>query len=216
MNWMIYPAARAFIKVCAVLFGAGAAAAVLIHLFMPFFLRSPRTAAPFLLLGTGAELLSILSLSFLMFWGARVLLASRGSRITRNLSMLAFLPALYALLIPFAGMPVPSQYTEMDRVWEAVLLLAAVTSFFSFPYTAGYEAAGRRLFLAWGIAAAGCGLQSALFFLPSCCVSSCPPQFPPWQRLLHGWPFFCPAAWKSCWRPFPFFWRSACLKRSCP
>ena len=55
MNWMIYPAARAFIKVCAVLFGAGAAAAVLIHLFMPFFLRSPRTAAPFLLLGTGAE-----------------------------------------------------------------------------------------------------------------------------------------------------------------
>jgi hypothetical protein len=160
MNWMIYPAARAFIKVCAVLFGAGAAAAVLIHLFMPFFLRSPRTAAPFLLLGTGAELLSIL-----MFWGARVLLASRGSRITRNLSMLAFLPALYALLIPFAGMPVPSQYTEMDRVWEAVLLLAAVTSFFSFPYTAGYEAAGRRLFLAWGIAAAGCGLQSALFFL---------------------------------------------------
>ncbi len=136
MNWMIYPAARAFIKVCAVLFGAGAAAAVLIHLFMPFFLRSPRTAAPFLLLGTGAELLSILSLSFLMFWGARVLLASRGSRITRNLSMLAFLPALYALLIPFAGMPVPSQYTEMDRVWEAVLLLAAVTSFFSFPYTA--------------------------------------------------------------------------------
>lgn len=181
-----------------------------------FFLRSPRTAAPFLLLGTGAELLFILSLSFLMFWGARVLLASRGSRITRNLSMLAFLPALYALLIPFAGMPVPSQYTEMDRVWEAFLLLAAVTSFFSFPYTAGYGAAGRRLFLAWGIAAAGCGLQSALFFLPSCCVSSCPPQFPPWQRQLHGWPFFCPAAWKSCWRPFPFFWRSACLKRSCP
>ena len=210
MNWMIYPAARAFIKVCAVLFGAGAAAAVLIHLFMPFFLRSPRTAAPFLLLGTGAELLSILSLSFLMFWGARVLLASRGSRITRNLSMLAFLPALYALLIPFAGMPVPSQYTEMDRVWEAVLLLAAVTSFFSFPYTAGdysWPGASRRQ-------AAVC--RAPCFFLPSCCVSSCPPQFPPWQRLLHGWPFFCPAAWKSCWRPFPFFWRSACLKRSCP
>ena len=132
---------------------------------MPFFLRSPRTAAPFLLLGTGAELLSILSLSFLMFWGARVLLASRGNKITRNLSMLALLPALYALLIPFAGMPASSQYTEMDRVWEAFLLLAAIISFFSFPYTAGYSAAGRRLFLAWGIAAAGCGLQSALFFL---------------------------------------------------
>lgn len=165
MNWMIYPAARAFIKVCAVLFGSGVATAVLIHLFMPWFLRSPRTAAPFLLLGTGAELLSILSLSLLLFWGARVLLASRGSRITRNLSVLALLPALYALLIPFAGMPAPSQYTEMDRVWEILLLLAAVTSFFSFPYTAGYGAAGRKLFLSWGIAAAGCGLQSALFFL---------------------------------------------------
>jgi len=68
------------------------------------------------------------------------------------------LPALYALLIPFAGMPAPSQYTEMDRVWEILLLLAAVTSFFSFPYTAGYGAAGRKLFLSWGIAAAGCGV----------------------------------------------------------
>lgn len=165
MNWMIYPAARAFIKVCAVLFGAGIATAVLIHLFMPLFLRSPRIAAPFLLLGTGAELLSVLSLFFLLFWGARVLLAAQGSRMTRNLSMLALLPALYALLIPFAGMPVPSQYTEMNRAWEAFLLLAAITSFLSFPYTAGYGAAGRKLFLAWGIAAAGCGLQSALFFL---------------------------------------------------
>ena len=85
---------------------------------MPFFSSAlPGQPHPSCFLGTGAELLSILSLSFLMFWGARVLLASRGSRITRNLSMLAFLPALYALLIPFAGMPVPSQYTEMDGVW---------------------------------------------------------------------------------------------------
>ena len=216
MNWMIYPAARAFIKVCAVLFGAGAAAAVIIHLFMPFFLRSPRTAAPFLLLGTGAELLSILSLSFLMFWGARVLLASRGSRITRNLSMLAFLPALYALLIPFAGMPVPSQYTEMDRFgrpssfWRPSLL--------SFPSLIRRDTKPQAGDYSWPGAsqrqAAVC--RAPCFFLPSCCVSSCSPQFPPWQRLLHGWPFFCPAAWKSCWRPFPLFWRSACLKRSCP
>ncbi|MFR4415908.1 MAG: hypothetical protein ACLT8E_00010 [Akkermansia sp.] len=130
---------------------------------MPLFLHCPRTAAPFLLLGTGAELLSILSLSFLMFWGARVLLASRGNKITRNLSMLALLPALYALLIPFAGMPASSQYTEMDRVWEAFLLLASVISFFSFPYTAGYGAAGRRLFLAWGIAAAGWFAERPVF-----------------------------------------------------
>ena len=61
MNWMIYPAARAFIKVCAVLFGAGAAAAILIHLFMPFFPPLSQDNAPFLLLGTGAEFVSILS-----------------------------------------------------------------------------------------------------------------------------------------------------------
>ena len=165
MNWMIYPAARAFIKVCAVLFRRGRNSSSphpSVHAFFPPL--SPGQPRPSCFLGTGAELLSILSLSFLMFWGARVLLASRGSKITRNLSMLAFLPALYALLIPFAGMPASSQYTEMDRVWEAFLLLASVISFFSFPYTAGYGAAGRRLFLAWGISAAGCGLQSALFF----------------------------------------------------
>lgn len=165
MHWLIYPAAKAFIKVCAVLFGAGVTATVLIHLFMPLFLHDPRVAAPFLLLGTWSELISILTLSFLVSWGGRVLLASQGSRFTRTLGALAFLPALYALLIPFAGMPVPSQYAEMDRVWESFLLLASITSFFSFPYTAGYGSAGRRLFLAWGIAAAGCGLQSVLFFL---------------------------------------------------
>lgn len=46
MNWMIYPAARAFIKVCSVLFGAGAAAAVLIHLFMPFSSALPEQPRP--------------------------------------------------------------------------------------------------------------------------------------------------------------------------
>lgn len=165
MDWMIYPAAKTFIRVCAVLFGAGVLATVLIHLFMPLFLTCPHIAAPFLLLGTWAELIAILSLSFLASWSARVLLASQGSRITRILTALTFLPALYALLIPFAGMPVPSQYAEMDRIWESFLLLASIASFFSFPYTAGYGAAGRRIFLAWGIAAAGCGLQSVLFFL---------------------------------------------------
>lgn len=165
MNWMIYPAAKALIRVCAVLFGASVSTTVLIHLFIPFFLHSPRTAPFFLLLGTWSELFSILSLSCLLPWSGRVLLASQGSWLTRNLSMLAFLPALYVLLIPFAGMSASAQYAEMNRVWEAFLLLAAITSFFAFPYTAGYKAAGRKLFMAWGIAAAGCGLQSALFFL---------------------------------------------------
>lgn len=119
------------------------------------------------------------ALSFLLSWGSRVLLASQGSRITRILSALAFLPALYSLLIPFAGMPVLLQYAEMDKVWESFLLLAAIISFFSFPYTAGYGSAGRRTFLAWGIAAAGCGLQSVLFFLSTLlrqCLSSVAPS----------------------------------------
>ena len=179
MNWMISPAAKAFIRACTFLFGAGVTATVLIHLFMPLFLHCPRTAAPFLLLGTWSELISILALSFLLSWGSRVLLASQGSRITRILSALAFLPALYSLLIPFAGMPVLLQYAEMDKVWESFLLLAAIISFFSFPYTAGYGSAGRRTFLAWGIAAAGCGLQSVLFFLSTLlrqCLSSVAPS----------------------------------------
>lgn len=165
MNWMIYPAVKAFIRACAFLFGAGVLGTVLIHLFMPLFLNCPHLAPPFLLLGTWSELVSILSLSFLVSWSARVLLASQGSRITRTLSALVFLPALYAFLIPFAGMPVSSQYAEMGKVWESFLLLAAITSFFSFPYTAGYGSADRKKSLAWGIAAAGCGLQSGLFFL---------------------------------------------------
>ena len=159
MNWMIYPAAKAFIRACTFLFGAGVTATVLIHLFMPLFLHCPRTAAPFLLLGTWSELISILALSFLLSWGSRVLLASQGSRITRILSALAFLPALYSLLIPFAGMPVLLQYAEMDRVWESFLLLAAIISFFSFPYTAGYGSAGRRTFLAIILS---CGLEILL------------------------------------------------------
>lgn len=165
MDWMIYPATKTFIRVCAVLFGAGVLATVFIHLFMPLFLTCPHIAAPFLLLGTWAELIAILSLSFLASWSARVLLASQGSRITRTLTALTFLPALYALLIPFAGMPVPSQYAEMDRIWESFLLLAAVTAFFAFPYTRGYPAPARKLFLAWGLLAACNALQGGLFFL---------------------------------------------------
>ena len=172
MNWMIYPAARAFIKVCAVLFGAGAAAAVLIHLFMPFFLRSPRTAAPFLLLGTGAELLSILSLSFLMFWGARVLLASRGSKITRNLSMLAFLPALYALTFRLRACPSHRnirKWTGFGRpssFWRP--------SFLSFPSLIRRDTAPQAGDYSWPGASrrqdAVC--RAPCFFLPSCCVNS--------------------------------------------
>lgn len=165
MDWMIYPATKAFIRVCAVLFGAGVTVTVVIHLFVPLFLNRPHIAAPFLLLGTWSELISILSLSFLASWSARVLLASQGSRITRTLSALTILPALYAVLILFTGMSVPSQYAEMDRSWDSFLLLASIASFFSFPYTAGYGPAGRKIFLAWGMTAAACGLQSVLFFL---------------------------------------------------
>ena len=198
MNWMIYPAAKAFIRACTFLFGAGVTATVLIHLFMPLFLHCPRTAAPFLLLGTWSELISILALSFLLSWGSRVLLASQGSRITRILSALAFLPALYSLLIPFAGMPVLLQYAEMDRVWESFLLLAAIISFFSFPYTADTDpqAEGHSWPGALRRQAADC--KASCSSSPPCCGSACPPWLPPWQRQLRGWPLSCPAASKSC------------------
>lgn len=215
MNWMIYPAARAFIKVCAVLFGAGAAAAVLIHLFMPFFLRSPRTAAPFLLLGTGAELLSILSLSFLMFWGARVLLASRGSRITRNLSMLAFLPALYALLIPFAACPSHRnirKWTGFGRpssFWRPSLL--------SFPSLIRRDTKPQAGDYSWPGASQR---QAAVAERP---VFSCHPvaSVPVHRSSLPGSACCMAAVLLSCGleimlAAFPLFWRSACLKRSCP
>ncbi len=156
MNWMIYPAARAFIKVCAVLFRRGRNSSSphpSVHAF--FSSALPGQPRPSCFLGTGAELLSILSLSFLMFWGARVLLASRGKQDNKK-SEHAGLPAR----------PVRPPHSVCGHA---------------------------RLIAIYGN---GQGLGGL------------PPSG-------DGWPFFCPAAWKSCWRPFPSFWRGACLK-SCP
>ncbi len=163
--WLIYPAAKAFIRACAIVFGACSMLVGFLHIFMAVLVHSTQRAEGFMRTGTWAALLGILSLSCIAMWGSRVLLASRGSRITRVLSAVTVLPALYALLIPFTAQPVPFQYAEMGRTWETFLLLAAVTAFFAFPYTRGYPAPGRKLFLTWGILAACNALQGVLFFL---------------------------------------------------
>lgn len=163
--WLIYPAVKAFIRVCAIVFGAGSILTAFTSMGLPVLAASPERAPGWMGAGTWAALLSILSLACISMWGSRVLLASRGSRVTRVLSMLAVLPALYALLIPFTGQPVTFQYAEMGRTREMFLLLSAVTAFFAFPYTRGYPPRARKRFLAWAILAACNGLQSVLFFL---------------------------------------------------
>lgn len=165
MDWMIYPAVKAFIRACSVVFGAGSILVAILHILIPALFHSPEQATGYMVAGTWATLLGVLSLACIVLWGSRVLLAARGNHVTRILSSLAILPALYALLIPFTAQPVPFQYAEMGRTWEMFLLLAAVTAFFAFPYTRGYPAPSRKLFLAWGILAACNGLQSFLFFL---------------------------------------------------
>lgn len=163
--WLIYPAVKAFIRICAAIFGAGTILATLIYLFLPVMATSPQQAAGWMHAGTWAALLCILSLSCISIWGSRVLLASRGNRVTRVLSLLTILPALYALLIPFTGQPVSFQYAEMGKIWHVFFLLVGITAFFAFPYTRGYPPRARKLFLAWAIVSAWNGLLSFLFFL---------------------------------------------------
>ena len=190
MNWMIYPAARAFIKVCAVLFGAGAAAAVLIHLFMPFFLRSPRTAAAFGHRG-GIALHPFPVLPHVL---GRQSPAGLPRKQNNKKSEHAGLPArpvrpphsvcgharpiaIYGNGQGLGGLP-PSG----GRHFFLFLIrrdTAPQAGDYSWPGASRRQDAVRR---------------APCFFLPSCCVSSCPQQFPPWQRQFHGWPFSCPAA----------------------
>lgn len=163
--WMICPAVKAFIRVCALVFGISSILIAAVHLLTPLLMVAPEWATPLLFLGTWATFSALLSLACLLIWGARVLLASRGNLVTRILSSLASLAALYTLLIPLTAGNVLFCYSELERTWESFLLLTAVTAFFAYPYTRGYSARGRKMFLAWGILAACNGLQSLLFFL---------------------------------------------------
>lgn len=156
---------KAFIRACSLVFGIGSILMAAVHLLTPLFMFSPEWASPCLFLGTMATFLSLLSLTCIIIWGSRTLLASRGNLVTRILSSLASLPALYTLLIPFAKENALFRYSEMEKTWEAFLLLAAVIVFFAYPYTRGYAAPGRKLFLVWGILAAANGLQGLLFSL---------------------------------------------------
>ena len=81
--WLIYPAAKAFIRACAIVFGACSMLVGFLHIFMAVLVHSTQRAEGFMRTGTWAALLGILSLSCIAMWGSRVLLASRGSRITR-------------------------------------------------------------------------------------------------------------------------------------
>ena len=184
---------------------------------MPFFLRSPRTAAPFLLFGNRGGI-ALHPFPVLPHVLGRQSPAGLPRKQNNKKSEHAGLPAR----------PVRPPHSVCGHARPIAIYgngqglggrpPSGGRHFFLFlPLYGGIRS--RRQEIIPGLGHRGGRLRFAerpVFFLPSCCVSSCPPQFPPWQRLLHGWPFFCPAAWKSCWRPFPFFWRSACLKRSCP
>lgn len=70
------------------------------------------------------------SLSVLVAWGARALLASRGNYVTRTLSFLMVFPALYAALLLLSSSPAVVRLTAADTVLETTFLLAAATAFF--------------------------------------------------------------------------------------
>ena len=208
--WLIYPAAKAFIRSCAIVFGACSMLVGFLHIFMAVLVHSTQRAEGFMRTGTWAALLGILSLSCIAMWGSRVLLASRGSRITRVLSAVTVLPALYALLIPFTAQPVPFQYAEMGRTWETFLLLAAVTAFFAFPYTRGYPAPGRNCSwpgASW-LPATPC--KASCFSCSCFCGTRCPTCPSHWRQPSPMQRFCFPAGWTPRWPCFPPSWRGPC------
>ncbi len=125
---------------------------------------------------------SLLIIQFTMKKAAHRVGKQSEIHISRTRLMLKYINILVSLIAIFAlAFAWGIGYKDLSLIFSSVFavigvalfaiwsILSNVTSgiilFFSFPYTAGYGAAGRRLFLAWGISAAGCGLQSALFFL---------------------------------------------------
>lgn len=217
MNWMIYPAARAFIKVCAVFFGTGAAAAVLIHLFMPFFLRSPPDSRALPAFGNrgGTALHPFPVLPHVL---GRQSSAGLPRKQNNKKSEHAGLPAR----------PVRPPHSVCGHA-RPIAIYGNGQGLGGLP-----PSGGRHFFLFLplygGIRSRrqeiipGLGHRRGRLRFAERPVFSCRPvaSVPvhrsslPGNASCMGWPFFCPAAWKSCWRPFPFFWRSACLKRSCP
>lgn len=181
-DWMIYPDVKRAVRICALAFCAGIILTVLGHLLMPVFLHFPAWAAWAIPAGALAEGTAIISLSLLALWGARVLLASRGSHVTRILSLLTVFPALYAVLILLAPQPFSFKLLEMGRTLDAALLLAAAAAFFSLPYMKGYPDSWRKCFLAWAVLAACYPFQGAAAVL----------ALSLWSRLAGGIPRLLP------------------------
>lgn len=164
-DWMIYPGVRQAVRICALAFCAGIVLTVLHHLLMPVLFHLPDSAAWSVPAALLAEIVTIISLSVPVAWGARALLASRGSYVTRTLSFLMVFPALYAALLLLSASPAAVRLMAADTVLETTFLLAAATAFFSLPYIKGYPAAWRKRFLAWAVLAACYALQGALIVL---------------------------------------------------
>ena len=164
-DWMIYPGVRQAVRICALAFCAGIVLTVLHHLLMPVLFHLPGSAAWSVPAALLVEIATIISLSVLVAWGARALLASRGNYVTRTLSFLMVFPALYAALLLLSSSPAVVRLTAADTVLETTFLLAAATAFFSLPYIKGYPAAWRKRFLAWAILAACYALQGAVIVL---------------------------------------------------
>lgn len=129
-DWMIYPGVRQAVRICALAFCAGIVLTVLHHLLMPVLFHLPDSAAWSVPAALLAEIVTIISLSVLVAWGARALLASRGSYVTRTLSFLMVFPALYAALLLLSASPAAVRLIAADTVLETTFLLAAATAFF--------------------------------------------------------------------------------------
>lgn len=192
-DWMIYPGVKQAVRICALAFCAGILLTVLAHLLLPALMHFPAMAPMAGRTVQGAALaegIAIIALAVLLPWGARALLASRGNYVTRILSGVAALPALYALLILLSPQPPILQFMEMEKTLEATFLLAGITAFFSYPYTQGYPPAWRKRFLAWAVLAVCYALQGILFscilLLWNLATGSIPPLLPGTLMALSG------------------------------
>lgn len=164
-DWMIYPGVRQAVRICALAFCAGIVLTVLHHLLMPVLFHLPDSAAWSVPAALLAEIVTIISLSVLVAWGARALLASRGSYVTRTLSFLMVFPALYAALLLLSASPAAVRLMAAGHGSGNNIPAGSRHLPFFPPYIKGYPAAWRKRFLAWAVLAACYALQGALIVL---------------------------------------------------
>ncbi len=165
MEQLIYPITKRFIKVTAACFGISSALIGAYELGIQILLKAIHPAL-FVWFGLFTLVISfpllLVSLSILCNWGTHVLLACRGNYCVRTLCPIMFIPALLAVLIPLADIPLGEGAYYLDNIRKAFFLLVATASFFAYPFTAGYPAKGRKLFLYWAISLVLFGLQDVI------------------------------------------------------